>query len=90
MKIHRMNTSACTTSDFALLAKTELRGLDTREQFAATLHLTAEQYIDQGVTSEDAAYFLISAARTVLDQKNEFSSNAVLAREYLIAALELL
>lgn len=87
-----MNTSACacTPSDFALLVKAEFRGLDTREQFAATLHLTAEQFMEQGVSSEDAAYFLLSAARSTLEEKTEFSANTLLAREYLQAALELL
>lgn len=87
-----MNTSAtvCPVSDSALAVKSELHGLDTREQFAATLHLTTEQFIAEGGTREDAAYFLIAAARAALEQKPEFSPDTLLAREYLQAGLELL
>lgn len=85
-----MNTSAATGPKPELALMTELRGLDTREQFAATLHFTTEQFISQGGTPEDAAYFLISAARAVLDQESEFSPDTLLAREYLHAGLELL
>lgn len=87
-----MNIAAtdCLPLELALTVSTELRGLDTREQFAATLHLTTDQYLSQNGTPEDAAYFLIAAARSALDQKAEFSPNAVLAKEYLQAALELL
>lgn len=85
-----MKTSTAFSSALDLAQSHDLRGLDTREQYAATLHHTTEQYLEQGGATEDAAYFLIAAARAALENKPEFSTNAALAREYLQAALELL
>lgn len=70
--------------------RAEFRGLDAKEQFAATIHIAREHYTAQGVMPADTAYFLISAARAALDEKAEFSADARLAREYLQTALELL
>jgi|GEM_PF-4519252 len=86
-----MNTSEATcVLDRVQTRETDLSGLDPREQFAATLHLTTEHYVEHGGTAEDAAYFLLAAARSALERKPDFSANTALAREYLQAALELL
>lgn len=86
-----MKTSAHAeiASDFAPELRSEFRGLDAKEQFAATIHLATEHYTAQGVTRADSAYFLMAAARAALEEQSEFSANARLAREYLQAALEL-
>jgi predicted RNA polymerase sigma factor len=76
--------------EFASAMLADFRGLDAREQFAATLHLAIDHYTKEGVPSEDSAYFLIAAARAALDNSDRFSTNTRLAREYLQAALELL
>ena len=87
-----MNTSAIAdlAPELSSVMRAEFRGLDAKEQFAATLHLATEHYGQQGVSSTDSAYFLMSAARAALQENAEFSANARLAREYLQAALELI
>ncbi len=87
-----MNTTVVSSiaQDTACTQDADLRGLDSRERFAAFLHAQTEQCISEGMSSEDAAYFLISAAQAALDQKPDFATDATLAREYLQAARELL
>lgn len=91
-RITTMKTSAISdlAPELSPGLRAEFRGLDPKEQFAATIHIATEHYTEQGVTSVDTAYFLMSAARAALQDNAEFSANARLAREYLQAALELI
>ena len=87
-----MKTSAIAdlAPELSSVMRAEFRGLDAKEQFAATIHLASEHYQAEGVSPLDRAYFLMSAARASLEENAEYSANARLAREYLQAALELI
>ena len=83
-----MKTLIRPSSSEVFCSAREFSELDAREQFAVSLHHLTENAIANGVSAEDAAYFLLSAAREALDRKEEFSSDSLLAREYIQAAVE--
>lgn len=83
-----MKTLTRSLSSEVFCSAREFSELDAREQFAVTLHQLTEDAVANGLPREDAAYFLLSAAREALDRKEEFSSDALLAREYIQAAVE--
>ena len=77
-------------SDRLSPSSSELRGLTAEEQFAATLHATLERFQAEGLLPGTQAYFLLSAARTALEQSETFSADQSLAGEYVYSALHLL